>query len=46
VVGVSRHAPRFTDADLPDPVCDYCGTTIDEDTDQQCPALDDGRCQP
>jgi len=27
------------------PICDYCGGLIIE-TDQRCPALDDGRCSP
>jgi len=27
------------------PICDYCGCFIDE-LQQQCPALDDGRCRP
>lgn len=26
-------------------ICDYCGLPITED-DQQCMALDDGRCSP
>jgi len=26
-------------------VCDFCGFEIEE-VDQQCPALDDGRCRP
>jgi hypothetical protein len=30
---------------LPRPICDYCGGRI-ETLDQQCPALDDGRCSP
>lgn len=29
--------------DLPAPICAYCGERITED-DQQCAALDDGRC--
>jgi hypothetical protein len=34
------------DADeLPPPVCDYCGSEI-EDRGQQCPALDSGECRP
>lgn len=31
---------------LLDPVCcEFCGLEIEE-SDQDCPALDDGRCQP
>ncbi len=31
--------------DLPDPICWYCGTRIEEEP-QDCPARDDGRCRP
>jgi hypothetical protein len=31
--------------DLGDPICWYCGADI-EDPDQECMALDDGRCRP
>jgi len=27
------------------PVCDFCGFVIDR-PEKDCPALDDGRCQP
>jgi len=30
---------------LPDPVCEFCGGAIEE-RGQDCPALDDGRCEP
>ena len=46
VVGVceSLH-PRVNLDALPDPVCEYCGETIEE-RDQPCVALDEGRCAP
>lgn len=31
--------------DLPPPICEYCGFTIEE-RGQKCPALDDGVCEP
>lgn len=32
-------------SDLPAPCCQFCGERI-EDTEQQCPARDDGGCRP
>ena len=29
----------------PNPICEYCGFEIEEEG-QECPALDDGECQP
>jgi len=33
------------DVDESSPICEFCGLEITE-VDQQCPALDDGRCHP
>jgi rubrerythrin len=42
-----RSRPALDVADLPAPICDYCGFTIDDDDDpQDCPARDHGRCFP
>jgi len=47
VVAVSRHSEENSlELDqLPLPVCNFCGFEIEE-RDQDCPALDDGRCRP
>jgi len=42
VVGVSQ--AEGVD-DLPLLICEFCGTEITEE-EQQCPALEDGRCRP
>jgi hypothetical protein len=41
---MSRAVDRLDIDSLPAPVCETCGGTIVNDG-QQCPALDDGRCQ-
>jgi hypothetical protein len=40
---MSRPEP-VEEAELP-LICEFCGGVIDDD-EQQCPALDDGRCRP
>jgi len=42
VVGVASEERTILDEPI---VCDFCGFEIEE-FDQQCPALDDGRCRP
>jgi hypothetical protein len=42
---VSLERPTVDLEDLPNPICDYCGGEIAED-EQECPALEDGRCAP
>ena len=39
--GMSLHEPDAQEL----AICEYCGLTIQDD-DQDCPALDTGRCQP
>jgi len=45
VVGVSLEQRPIDTADLPEPVCEFCGNPI-EALDKQCPALVNGRCLP
>jgi len=45
VGNVSRTTSSVDFSDLGYPICDTCGCFIEE-PDQQCPALDDGRCSP
>jgi hypothetical protein len=47
VVGVSRPSPgtEVNPDELPLPVCNFCGFEIEE-REQDCPALDNGRCRP
>jgi predicted Zn-ribbon and HTH transcriptional regulator len=47
VVAVSRHSEEnsLDLEELPPPVCNFCGFEIEE-REQDCPALDDGRCRP
>lgn len=42
---MSRVAPEIDPDELPDPICNYCGSVIEE-TDQECPGRPQGVCAP